>query len=151
MEFNDAATRKAPPGFVNGGYTSDFQYTTASGPPPEPPPTYWSFYPEEQQPQQPQQPQVIILQNNPQSQSEYVKDLMPTAILVTLCCFLPTGIAAIAAASEANSMVQKGQIEEAKVASKSAKSFIKISFLVGSILLLTASAAIIIFNVLRSF
>ncbi|KAH9490115.1 Proline-rich transmembrane protein 1 [Bulinus truncatus] len=67
------------------------------------------------------------------------RDHMTAAILVTLCCFWPTGIIAILRASEARSAMARGDVAAAASHSRSAKSMVTISIVIGviSIILLT--------------
>uniref|UniRef100_A0A0L8FRR2 Interferon-induced transmembrane protein n=2 Tax=Octopus bimaculoides TaxID=37653 RepID=A0A0L8FRR2_OCTBM len=68
---------------------------------------------------------------------------MLAAILVTLFCFCPTGIAAIIYADKANTLARTGNTAGAQEANNSARQFIKISIIVGIIGSVIAVAAVI--------
>ncbi|XP_036367721.1 annexin A7-like isoform X4 [Octopus sinensis] len=93
------------------------QQPRASAPPPPPPPQ-----------QQQQQQQSVIIQYE---QPRYFVWSMVKAVLVTFFCFAPTGIAAIFYASKANVMADIWNIEAAKEANAAARLLIKVSFVVG--------------------
>ena len=76
----------------------------------------------------------------------YGAKLLVFAILVTVFCCLPTGIAAIIYAAQVNTKLQAGDIAGAQQASKNAKMWVLIS--VGAGLLLTC--AYILFIVVMS-
>ena len=78
--------------------------------------------------------------------AETVPNYLVFAILVTVFCCLPTGIAAIIYAAQVNTKLQAGDIAGAQQASKNAKMWVLIS--VGAGLLLTC--AYILFIVVMS-
>ncbi|XP_014789606.1 proline-rich transmembrane protein 1 [Octopus bimaculoides] len=65
-----------------------------------------------------------------------VPNIMCPAILATICCFLPTGIAAIIYSSRANALAENGGREDALEANAKAKRFIKISIFLGIVIFL---------------
>ncbi|XP_014790937.1 proline rich transmembrane protein 1B-like [Octopus bimaculoides] len=136
MEYNNSNTEKPknnPPGYYeNPGFSATTsEQQTQPGYPPQPGYTpgygYPSLLPVQQQPQQEQQQTVIQLNQ----EKQYVPNNMLTAILVTLFCFLPTGIVAIVYADKANTLVRNGDIACALEANNQAKTFIKVSIIVG--------------------
>ncbi len=56
---------------------------------------------------------------------------MVFAVLVTIFCFLPTGIVALVNASQVNSTLARGDIAGAKLASKNAQMWCLISLGIG--------------------
>lgn len=61
------------------------------------------------------------------------KTYMTQAVLVTLFCCLPLGIAAIVNASQAGSEIKMGNYEKAQASAKKAKTFINVSVILGII------------------
>jgi hypothetical protein len=70
-----------------------------------------------------------------------VPNYLVWAILVTLFCFLPTGIAAIVFASQVNSKLAVGDVAGAVEASNKAKMWTIISAVVGVVVLVIVIAA----------
>lgn len=62
-------------------------------------------------------------------------DYMVPAVLSCLCCFCPTGIFAILAASRANSAAAEGDVLEAEAQSRRARTLVIISVVVGIIVI----------------
>lgn len=62
-------------------------------------------------------------------------DYMVPAILSCLCCFCPTGIFAILAANRANTAAAEGDVVEAEVQSRRARTLVIISVVVGIIVI----------------
>ncbi|MEV5598667.1 CD225/dispanin family protein [Streptomyces sp. NPDC052496] len=123
---------QGPPGEDWGGdtpWTGQSQQPPPTGPPP--PPQYQPHYQAQYGPGYPQYAKP------PQSY------LVP-AVLVTLFCFLPTGIAAIVFATQTNAKVSAGDWAGAEEASKKAKLWTFISLGVGlfvGVIVLVSSAA----------
>jgi Interferon-induced transmembrane protein/zinc-ribbon domain len=66
-----------------------------------------------------------------QASAVYVPNYLVFAILATVLCCLPTGIAAIVYAAQVNGKLQAGDIAGAQAASRNAKMWCWISFGVG--------------------
>lgn len=64
----------------------------------------------------------------PQAPALYVPNYLVFAILTTVLCCLPTGIAAIVYAAQVNGKLQAGDLAGAQAASKNAKMWCWISF-----------------------
>lgn len=69
------------------------------------------------------------------------KDWMVPAVLTCLCCFWPTGIFAIMAASRANSAAASGDVVEATAQSSRARTLVIVSIIVG-IIVITVSVVL---------
>ncbi|XP_029658084.1 proline-rich transmembrane protein 1-like isoform X2 [Octopus sinensis] len=96
-----------------------------------PSPYYPSTIPVQHQPLlQQQQQQTVIIQNE---RPQYFDNNLTAAILVTIFCFFPTGIPAIIYASKANTRIRNGDIAGANEAKATARRFIIVSILVGSL------------------
>lgn len=67
----------------------------------------------------------------PGAQPQSVSNHMVEAILTTLFCFLPLGIAAIVFASQVNNHLKVGNIPAAMESSRKAKLYASISFFIG--------------------
>ncbi|MEU4203604.1 CD225/dispanin family protein [Streptomyces sp. NPDC039022] len=127
---------QGPPGEDRGGNTP---WAGPSQPPPAGPPPPPQYQPQYQQPYQSPQygPGYQQYARPPQNY------LVP-AILVTLFCFLPTGIAAIVFATQVNAKAGVGDRAGAEAASKKAKLWTFISLgagLFAGLLVLLSSAA----------
>nr|XP_011426691.2 proline-rich transmembrane protein 1 [Crassostrea gigas]XP_011426692.2 proline-rich transmembrane protein 1 [Crassostrea gigas] len=61
------------------------------------------------------------------------RDWMAPAVLSCLCCFWPTGICAIIAASNANQAAEAGDVIEAERQSRSARTHVIVSVILGII------------------
>jgi len=62
-----------------------------------------------------------------------VPNYMTQAVMVTLCCCLPFGIVAIVKASQVNTLLAKGEYDQAVTASEEAKKYCWIGFVLGII------------------
>jgi hypothetical protein len=60
-----------------------------------------------------------------------VPNYMTQAVMVTLCCCIPFGIVAIVKASSVNTLLAKGEYEQAVAASEEAKKYCWIGFVLG--------------------
>ncbi|WP_050502168.1 CD225/dispanin family protein [Streptomyces monomycini] len=127
---------QGPPGEDWGGKTPS---TGPSRPSPDGPP------PPQYQPQYPSQPQ-----HQPQYGPGYQQYARPPqtylipAILVTLFCFLPTGIAAVVFATQVNAKAGAGDLAGAEQASRKAKLWTFLSLgigLVGGLAVVLSNAA----------
>ncbi|WP_416442772.1 CD225/dispanin family protein [Leeuwenhoekiella sp. A16] len=67
---------------------------------------------------------------------EKPKNYLIEAILVTIFCCLPPGIAAIIYAAKVNSAYENGNIEEAREASQNAAKWVKYSLIAGIIFII---------------
>ena len=67
---------------------------------------------------------------------EKPKNYLIEAILVTIFCCLPPGIAAIIYAAKVNSAYENGNIEEAREASQNAAKWVKYSLIAGVIFII---------------
>lgn len=56
------------------------------------------------------------------------------SIVVTICCCLPFGIVGIIFAAQVNDKIRRGDIQGAMVASKNAKTWVLVAFIVGIVL-----------------
>ncbi|MFI2240365.1 CD225/dispanin family protein [Streptomyces chrestomyceticus] len=133
---------QGPPGEDWGG---DTPWTGQSQPPPTGPPQPPQQQPQYQQPQY-QQSQYQSPQYGPgyQQYARPPQNYLIPAILVTLFCFLPTGIAAIVFATQVNAKAGAGDWAGAEVASNKAKMWTFISLGVGlfaGLLILLTNAA----------
>jgi hypothetical protein len=70
-----------------------------------------------------------------------IQNYLVPAILATLLCFLPTGIAAIVFASQVNSKLSAGDYAGAKKASDNAKLWTIVSVVVGLVLVVLVVAS----------
>ena len=95
-------------------------------PPPQQP---WPQSPPEQ-PQQPPQQQWSAM---PPAPPASVQSYLIPAIVVTLLCFLPTGIVAIIFAAQVSSKQQAGDLAGATKASNNAKTWVIVSVVTGLI------------------
>ncbi|GCD47930.1 CD225/dispanin family protein [Streptomyces paromomycinus] len=148
---------QGPPGEDWGDNTP---WTKQSQPPPtgppqpsQQPPQYQppQYQPPQYQPPQYQPPQYQQSQYQPpqygpgyQQYARPPQNYLIPAILVTLFCFLPTGIAAIVFATQVNAKAGTGDWAGAEAASKKAKLWTFISLgigLVGGLLVILANAA----------
>jgi Interferon-induced transmembrane protein len=124
--------QQPPPG--QQGYQGQQGYTQ---PPPGPPPPYG-------QQQYGQQPYGGQQQWQGGAAAPAIQTYLVPAILVTLFCFLPTGIAAIVFASQVNSKRSIGDYAGAMEASKKARLWTIVSVVVGVafiLIVIIASAA----------
>ena len=64
----------------------------------------------------------------------HISNHLALAILVTIFCCLPLGIASIVYAAQVNGLVASGKIDEARQASKNAKIWVWASFAIGLII-----------------
>lgn len=103
-------------------------YGTPATPPTPPPPPAQSFPPPPQPPQQYQQAPIAQAYTQPPATAAQVPNYLVQAILVTLFCCLPFGIASIIYASQVNTKLAIGDIPGAMAASKQAKLFAWIGF-----------------------
>ncbi|XP_011452862.3 proline-rich transmembrane protein 1 [Magallana gigas] len=116
----------------NNHYPGDNQYPSPSGGP----------YPVNQhQPQCPPQHQVMLpLVTQPGAmvinRAPVAQNWMVPAVLTCLCCFWPTGICAILAASNANQAAANGDVIEAEKQSRKARSYVTVSLVIGTILIM---------------
>ena len=67
----------------------------------------------------------------PGDRGEDIPNYLTQAILVTLCCCWPFGIAAIVNAAKVNTLIAQGDYEGARRASNSAKTFCLVSLILG--------------------
>lgn len=128
---------QGPPGEDRDGNTP---WTGQSQPPPTGPPPPPPYQPQYQQPRY-QSPQYGP---GHQQYARPPQNYLVPAILVTLFCFLPTGIAAIVFATQVNAKAGVGDRAGAEVASRKAKLWTFISLgvgLVAGLLVLLTSAA----------
>jgi hypothetical protein len=89
-----------------------------------------SATPWQQPPPAPSQHQYAIPQ-----QRASVQTYMVPAVLVTLFCFLPTGVAAIVFASQVTAKLNTGDVAGAMKASASARTWVIVSLVAGVVLL----------------
>jgi hypothetical protein len=83
--------------------------------------------------QQPGYPPQHVGYATPYSSGVAPKSYLVEAILVTLCCCLPFGIAGIVYAAQVNSKFQAGDFAGAAAAAESAKKWVLIGFITGII------------------
>lgn len=62
---------------------------------------------------------------------ENIPNYLTQAILVTICCCWPFGIAAIVNAAKVNTLIAQGKYDEAQRASHQAKTYCWVSFILG--------------------
>lgn len=77
------------------------------------------------------QPGAMVINRAPVTQN-----WMVPAVLTCLCCFWPTGICAIIAASNANQAAANGDVIEAEKQSRTARSYVTASFVIGIIMII---------------
>jgi len=77
---------------------------------------------------------LFQLQGRPAAPSVRIKNYLVESILVTICCCLPFGIAAIVFAAQVNGKLQAGYIAGAQDAADKAKLFCWIGFGIGLVI-----------------
>lgn len=111
-------------------------------PQPQPQQPYYEPQPQNNEPQQP------YYEPNPQPQNQQpVGDkpgnLLPLSIVTTILCCWPMGIPAIINAAKVDKLWDSGQYDEARAASKRARTFIILSAVLGLVASIVYAIAII--------
>ncbi|XP_034333582.2 proline-rich transmembrane protein 1 isoform X4 [Magallana gigas] len=88
------------------------------------------------------QPGAMVMERAP-----VTHNWMGPAVLACLCCFWPTGICAIIAASNANEAAAYGDVLEAERQSRRARSYVTTSFLIG----ITLIAIVVVYRVVHYY